>query len=116
MASASVPKRHREELASISAERAKTRANRAVVEARFPASWRNSHGSITSTWTESITDVLTTSNGVNVIKTSGPPAFAWYVSGDTLYLDWVNSDDEAQLESLTSNWWQSAQAQHWKKY
>jgi hypothetical protein len=72
-------------------------------------------GSITSTWTENYTKVFTSAQGVNIIETSGPPTFAWYVSGSSLYLDWVNSDAEAQLESLSSNWWQST-GSLWTKY
>ena len=64
-----------------------------------------SYGSITSTWTEKVTKVFTTSAGVNIILTDGVNDYAWYVDGSTLYLDW--GVQESQLESLSSNWWKS---------
>jgi hypothetical protein len=75
-----------------------------------------SYGSITSTWIEKFTKVFTTANGVDIIETSGPPTFAWHVAGDSLYLDWVNSDQETQLENLASNWWQADSLSPWTKY
>jgi hypothetical protein len=73
-------------------------------------------GHTTSTWTDKYTKVFTSANGVNIIETEGPPTFAWYVTGNSLHLDWVNSDAEAQLESLPSNWWQSTGWVIWTKY
>ena len=65
-------------------------------------------GGITDSWTDKVTNAFTTSDGVNIIETDGPPRFAWHVVGTTLYLAWVNQDQESELLALGSSWWETS--------
>ena len=63
----------------------------------------------TTSWTAKVTNSFTTSNGVNIIETDGPNNYAWYVTGNSLYLNWgdnLGGTSESEQKNLPSNWWQ----------